>query len=486
MSDGLRSTRASPTFTGTTSNCYYRRGEDMISTSAISTSYPSLSYSSGAYGRARGLSRLMLFFFFVMTVFTSSVHAQSPQQILTNIEQSAPSIIRPILPNLEQIICQAAATQLQNGLIQYGNPEFWAIIIELRVICMETVWELEIATGIAEVAALGGEFGEGALLWIDLQQCSHIVNQLLLPGPAAAENMACSQVLSGLHSPSPSVPTPVVSPSIMPTPATCRNPNAAQICQTQGCCDFDCDNLPPGFTQSGTNGVTCPMVATQRCCLGTNGCGYYCSTPPPATHPSPPGTDCACVGRICENAITSVSSATDCGANCYMQCIANALGGVCTDTADAASVGPIIVYTPACNTEPQGVCNIPFAQPDVSQCQTTAPSPPSTTTCPTAPGPIGPAGCGSLPGVQNYVDCLLQANVKVPFSGSSGDQIYCTLVESYLCGQTTFPDAGTLCNQCRSGAISSIDGSCFNTYFDVANQPLCAEIPPSCPSAAFG
>jgi len=420
-----------------------------------------------------------------MAVFTSSGYAQSPQQILTNIEQSAPPIIRPILPNLEQIICQAAATKLQNGLIQYGNPEFWAIIFELRVVCMETVWELEIATGIAEVAALGGDFGEGVLQFIDLHQCSHIVNQLLLPGPAAAENMACSQVLSGLHTPPPPVTPPVTPPPVTP-PASCQNPNAAQICQTQGCCDFDCDNLPAGFTQSGTNGVTCPMVATQRCCLGTNGCGYYCSTSTPATLPSPPGTDCACVGRICENAITSVSSATDCGADCYLQCIANALGGKCVDTADVASVGPIIVFTPACNTEPQGVCNIPFLQPNVAQCQTSTPSqPPPTTNCPTAPGPIGPAGCGSVPGVQNYVDCLLQANVKVPFS-SSDDQILCSLVESYLCGQTTFPNAATLCNQCTSGTISSIDGSCFNTYFDVANQPFCDEIPPSCPEAAFG
>lgn len=156
-------------------------------------------------------------------------------------------------------------------------------------------------------------------------------------------------------------------PNTPPTNHTCASPDAAQICQIQGCCDFNCDNLPSGFTQAGTLGVTCPMIPTQRCCIGTTGCGYYCSTP---IRSPPAGIDCSCVASACESAINSASSATDCGANCYAECIANVLGGVCIDTLDAANGAPIIVFTPGCNAQPQSVCGISFVQPNVGQCQT--------------------------------------------------------------------------------------------------------------------
>ena len=165
---------------------------------------------------------------------------------------------------------------------------------------------------------------------------------------------------------------------------TCANPNAAQICQTQGCCNYDCDNLPSGFTQSGTLGVTCPNNSTQRCCMGINGCGYYCNSPVPPLQ----GADCVCVATACESAIRNASSATDCGGNCYAQCIANALGGICTGTSDAANGAPIIVFSPQCNGQPQGSCSISFSQPEVDQCQisstpTIVNSPPSPTGNPT-------------------------------------------------------------------------------------------------------
>jgi hypothetical protein len=183
---------------------------------------------------------------------------------------------------------------------------------------------------------------------------------------------AVGELVQCVLSPNTLPPSTPTNPTIPPnppsnSPSSCANPNAAQICQTQGCCTYDCGNLPSGFTQSGTLGVTCPMDPTQRCCLGTNGCGYYCTTP---VRPPPSGTDCLCVAAACESAVTSASSATDCGANCYGQCIANALGGICTGTSDAAQGAPIIVFSPQCSGQPQGSCVISFVQPNVDQCQT--------------------------------------------------------------------------------------------------------------------
>jgi hypothetical protein len=61
--------------------------------------------------------------------------------------------------------------------------------------------------------------------------------------------------------------------------AACLDPTVAPICQSQGCCDYDCDNLPNGWVQWGLPGVNCRKLESQRCCLGTNGCGYYCKNP---------------------------------------------------------------------------------------------------------------------------------------------------------------------------------------------------------------
>jgi hypothetical protein len=154
----------------------------------------------------------------------SGVHAQSPQEVLTRIENSVPSFLRPVLPTLEQFLCKQAALLLQKNVIKYGNREFDLILFELKVACMETVWETEIETGIAEAAAaIPFEIGLPVLLFADLKLCNYIVNQLLLPGPAAAENVACSYLLSVLHAPPP---PPGGTP---PNTAVCANPNAVQI-----------------------------------------------------------------------------------------------------------------------------------------------------------------------------------------------------------------------------------------------------------------
>lgn len=280
-----------------------------------------------------------------------------------------------------------------------------------------------------------------------------------------------------------SLPSPPVQ-----APPTCKNANAATICQSQGCCDYDCDNLPNGFVQSGVNGVTCQQLPSQRCCLGTNGCGYYCTSPPPSS-PCVQNTDCACVGSACREAITSVSSATDCYGNCFAECIGNALGGICSGSAEAANFAPALVFSPSCDSVLQDTCVIDFAQPTVTQCQTSTgcgPSPPPSSpsgNCPTTIASLGPASCGSIPGVQNVVDCQLQGYALVAYHNSN-DQLPCGSIQPDLCGQTTFPNAAYWCDYCTKNPGGLIDGSCFNTYFDVANQPLCASYV-GCPQASF-
>ena len=59
---------------------------------------------------------------------------------------------------------------------------------------LEAVWATEIETGIAEAAAVPFEIGIPVFLFADLQLCNH-------RGPAAAENEACSCLLSALHTP---------------------------------------------------------------------------------------------------------------------------------------------------------------------------------------------------------------------------------------------------------------------------------------------
>jgi hypothetical protein len=120
-------------------------------------------------------------------------------------------------------------------------------------------------------------------------------------------------------------------------------------------------------------------------------------TPPPPNTPiippptSPPAscvqnTDCTCVAVACRDAITSVSTGTDCYGNCYKQCIANALGGVCSGTIEAANFAPVLVFSPLCRSVPQDACVIDFGQPSVTQCQTSSGcQPPANTTSP-APG----------------------------------------------------------------------------------------------------
>ena len=130
-----------------------------------------------------------------------------------------------------------------------------------------------------------------------------------------------------------------------------------------------------------------------------------------------------------------------------------------------------------------------FSAPEIPQPTLTNPPstqpPPIVGNCPTAIGNVGPASCGSIPGVQNTVDCQLQGLAWVAYR-SANDQIPCAgIAEAGLCGQSTFPTASYWCSYCGSNPGGSISGNCFNTWFDVTNQPLCASYV-TCPPASSG
>jgi hypothetical protein len=52
--------------------------------------------------------------------------------------------------------------------------------------------------------------------------------------------------------------------------------------------------------------------------------------------------------------------------NCYKQCIAHALGGVCVDTTQAANEAPGVVFSPSCRSVAPDACVINFVQPSVT------------------------------------------------------------------------------------------------------------------------
>ena len=81
--------------------------------------------------------------------------------------------------------------------------------------------------------------------------------------------------------------------------------------------------------------------------------------------------------------------------------------------------------------------------------------PPPNGNCPTTVGPRGPAVCGTLPGVQNQVDCSLQAVVKSALAGAiiPGNKLPCSGVPGgLLCEGTTFPGAQYWCDFCKSNS----------------------------------
>jgi hypothetical protein len=98
--------------------------------------------------------------------------------------------------------------------------------------------------------------------------------------------------------------------------------------------------------------------------------------------------------------------------------------------------------------------------------------------CPTQVGSTGPPSCGPFPGVQNQVDCQLQANVVIISAGSG--QLACGTVQPLMCGQTTFPAAAFWCNYCMANPAGIIDTSCFDTYFGVPTQSIACVAYPSC------
>jgi hypothetical protein len=86
-------------------------------------------------------------------------------------------------------------------------------------------------------------------------------------------------------------------------------------------------------------------------------------------------------------------------------------------------------------------------------------------------------------GVQNQVDCQLQAIVAVLSHGP--DQIACGTLQPMLCVQTTFPGASYWCSLYLAAYHGGfINAACLNVYFNATNQPAC--IPgPLCQSASL-
>ena len=278
--------------------------------------------------QVHGISKVMLTVIVLMSMFTSVAYAQpAPTQVSRDIQAAVPPQLQSLVLGLEQHLCEVDGGLIIEAAAAATTPLFHRYLIQLIGICMSALADIEIATGLAEAAFVVPEVGVPILVLGNFILCEEVVLRAILPGPEADVEMICSQLLHPSSVSSVSSVSSASSISTTPQP-TCGNPNAAQICKTQGCCDIDCDNLPNGFIQSGTGGVTCPIVPARRCCLGTNGCSYYCNTPP--TNTAPASVDCACVGRVCENAITSVSTLTDCGAACYnplpdLKCVENVL-----------------------------------------------------------------------------------------------------------------------------------------------------------------
>jgi len=172
-----------------------------------------------------------------------------------------------------------------------------------------------------------------------------------------------------------------------------------------------------------------------------------------------------------------------CGLNCAVQnqpasCV-NFFGDVISDViGDLSKLNEAYSFI-------AGFFECLFSAPEIPQPPVTPEPqpPPVASNCPTTIASVGPASCGSFPGVQNSVDCLLQANVVVISYGSG--QLACGTVQPMLCGQTTFPSAAAAywCDYCIANSGGIIDTSCFETYFGVPAQSTACVAYPSCPQA---
>lgn len=137
---------------------------------------------------------IIVFFAFMATCISSGFAQSTPVQ---SLQAALPPFFGSILQAAEAQICQAAAGFAEGGAIQFTDPPVAAALAQLKKICEDALWEIEISTGVAE-AALSVPLGAGilALGLGDIVACNKLITDIFLPAEGPVNNAICSAVLS--------------------------------------------------------------------------------------------------------------------------------------------------------------------------------------------------------------------------------------------------------------------------------------------------
>jgi hypothetical protein len=251
------------------------------------TSPNSTAKSGSGYSRGPYMSKLTLIFILILTMMASGSHAQSVsilQSESSNIEASIPAVFQPILNAAEQKLCTYAATLfVEGGAIVAGSEELFPLLAQLKIMCEDAMWEVEISTGVAE-AALAVPFGAGiiALGLTDFIACNQIVNKILLPQLESAEDSFCSSILSQSTSTSSTTSTPVSSSSS----STSSSTSISSSTSTSSSASPSPENTPPSSalvlpTGSALSQDPCVSCMLSLYALGVEGLAQQCNVATP-------------------------------------------------------------------------------------------------------------------------------------------------------------------------------------------------------------
>lgn len=182
-------------------------------------------------------SKFMIVFFAFMATCISSGFAQSTP--LQSLEASLPQVFGSIIQAAEVPICHAAAGLVEGGVIQLTDPAVADALAQLKIICENALWEIEISTGIAE-AALAVPLGAGILAigLGDFLACNKLITEIFLPSEGPLNNAICSAILSNPTTSTTSASPPASSSTSasvtglapIPTISATSGPTACIVC----------------------------------------------------------------------------------------------------------------------------------------------------------------------------------------------------------------------------------------------------------------
>jgi hypothetical protein len=187
---------------------------------------------------------ILVSFAFMMTYITGAFAQSSPVQ---SLEAALPPGFGPIIQAAEGVICKAAAELVVEGAIEVTDPPVAAALAQLKRACQGALWEIEIATGVAE-GALAVPLGIVGMAVGNFLACNKLVTEIFLPAEGPVNDAICSSILSQPLSTSTSTTSPqmLATTSEPPSTSSSQPTGAAGSCPTTigALGPSDCGPLP--------------------------------------------------------------------------------------------------------------------------------------------------------------------------------------------------------------------------------------------------